>query len=303
MTDIARKMLSKLPNLASGVKQTFTLDMDVLDDAMDHAQMMKSINDFFKNKEDIMAEIPNHIETNLECDYLKELIIKNFKEFIDKKILHSHFHSKNQKTNDINSLTIFYRHGISKIISKMMDDVKPNNGNETDTAVFFYDEIIKAMEKLEFEQFNDILLSAFEAEKEYIKDEKKDENKDDDNFFNIIINDTAEDAFLKSPLITQDMKEELFYELFKDDFKDIVDMVNLEGTGFNTKEELQDFYDRIEYKQQENIERKKNEELQIARQKGLFSMFTKTDEDKKQKSIPKKNKTTFISEDSNLVSI
>lgn len=302
MTDLARQALTNLPKLAKGItgvaKQTFTLDMQVLDDAIDDKQIMNSIQNYFTKLEpDLWKEIEDNINKNLDCDHLKEIIIKNFKEFIDQKIFHSHFHSRNRKTNDTNSLSVFYRHGISKIITKMMDDEKNSNQEIKD---FFNDEIIKVMEKLEYETFKNIIQNEFETPIQVETKPSTDKKEDpiQTNFINSIIDEKAENDFLKNPLITQDMKEELFYHLFKDDIKDILayfDKNNL-PEGFHKIEELQDFCDRIEFKQQDKIEQKQKEELQTARQKGIFSMFTKTEA-----PMPKKNKITYVSEDSNLI--
>jgi len=310
-TDFARRALTKLPDIASGIKniakQTFTLDMHVLDDAMDNERMMQSIDTFFTNDENWVASVKESIDKTMECDHLKEIIIKNFKEFIDEKIFHTHFHSRNRKTKDTNSLSVFYRHGISKIISKMVQDVKSDPHRK-----FFNDEIINVMEKLDDETFHAILQNEFDNAIQVESKTEEGKNAGQLDFISNLIDDTAEELFLNSPLITQDMKEELFYHLFKDDFTNIVEYFKqpihadtLEKTGFKKIEELQDFYNRIEFKLQDKIEQKQKEELRNARIKGIFSVFTKTDSDnvtvKTEIPKPTKNNTNYVTEDSNFI--
>lgn len=106
-------------------------------------------------------EHPEFINTNLKeiinekiiCKHVKQMIVKNFEEFIEKKVVHPHFHSKNQKSNNIDTLSIFYRHGLSKIISKMMEDLK----NNKEILDFFLDEIIKLVIDMEDKKMIDFL--------------------------------------------------------------------------------------------------------------------------------------------------
>lgn len=303
MTD-SRKALSKLSNIASNVasvaKQTFTLDMDVLDAAMDEAQIQNSIDTFFKSKnsDEVWEEMQANINTAMDCDHLKELIIKHFKEFIDQKILKSHFHSRNQKTKNINSLNIFYRHGISKIISKMMVD---NDAIQS----FLYDEIIKLMEKLEFDDFKETLIQQFGNDYNVeSKPQNENENiQEEPEIMETIMEEKQEAEFITSNFVTQDMKYELFYELFKEDFAEIKQRLtqeHLASAGFKTIEELQEFYDKAEYKQTLKKDQKNKEELQKSTLTGFINKLNTKTTDKVER---KKNKTAFISEDSNFTVI
>jgi hypothetical protein len=296
MTDLAKKALTALPGLASGIagvaKQTFTLDMKVLDDAIDEIQIANSINSKMNNIPTDKYDLPGLVEESLNCSHLKELIIKNFKEFIDEKIFHSHFHSRNQKTKNINSLKVFYRHGMSKIISKILADIKPNS----DLQTLFLNEVIQVMEKLEFEKFNETLIQEFN---EIIEQNNKDASNNviEDHFINTIMDDAQIELLMNNTLITQDMKDELFYTLFKDDFDQIIKMDDFKiiDTGFTNIDELQDFYDKIEFKQKLKEDEKNKEELKFAHMKGIRAFV---EEDKTPKKSPKKTVTTYVSADS-----
>ena len=93
----------------------------------------------------IKTRLKENIHEKVICKHVKELIVKNFEEFIDKRVVHPHFHSKDKKTNNLDTLSIFYRHGLSKIISKMVDDLKKNK----DILDFFLDEIVKLVIDME----------------------------------------------------------------------------------------------------------------------------------------------------------
>jgi hypothetical protein len=68
------------------------------------------------------------IEDYLTCDHTHTLLVKSFIKFIESKVLSSHYHSKTEGDNDkfINSMDIFYRHGLSKIISKIFEEITTN---------------------------------------------------------------------------------------------------------------------------------------------------------------------------------
>lgn len=117
----------------------------------------------FKCKQSGGAGPEKYINTNLKeiinekiiCKYVKELIVKIFEEFMDKKVMHPHFHSRDAKTNNIDTLSIFYRHGLSKIISQMMNDIK----NEEGMLDFFLNEIVKIVMEMEDKKMIEFLES------------------------------------------------------------------------------------------------------------------------------------------------
>jgi len=90
------------------------------------------------------------IQSKLDCKHIKEMIVKKFEQFVDTKVVHPHFHSVSKKTNNLNTVSIFYRHGLSKIVSKIMDDVK--NKDKPDILKFFLDEIMENIENMEDEK-------------------------------------------------------------------------------------------------------------------------------------------------------
>lgn len=96
----------------------------------------------------INTRLKKIIEEKLDCKHIKKLIVTNFEKFIDKKVVHPHFHSISEKTNNLNTVSIFYRHGLSKIVSKIMDDVKL----EPETLKFFLDEMMTILESMEDEK-------------------------------------------------------------------------------------------------------------------------------------------------------
>jgi len=95
-----------------------------------------------------LTRLKECIESKLDCKHIKELIVKNFEKFIDKKVVHSHFHSVSKKTNNLDTMSIFYRHGLSKIVSKIMHDVK----NNPEILKFFLDEMMENIETMEDEK-------------------------------------------------------------------------------------------------------------------------------------------------------
>ena len=96
----------------------------------------------------VNTKLKEIIEEKLDCKHIKELIVTNFEKFIDQKVVHPHFHSISEKTNNLNTVSIFYRHGLSKIVSKIMDDIKL----EPETLKFFLDEIMTILESMEDEK-------------------------------------------------------------------------------------------------------------------------------------------------------
>lgn len=119
----------------------------------------KSVSDAYNCKQTIQsggAETENLVNTRfkdiieekLDCKHIKELIVTNFEKFIDTKVVHPHFHSISEKTNNLNTVSIFYRHGLSKIVSKIMDDIKL----EPETLKFFLDEMMVILENMEDEK-------------------------------------------------------------------------------------------------------------------------------------------------------
>ena len=102
---------------------------------------------------DINTKLKNIIEDKLDCKHVKEIIVKNFERFIDEQVVHNHFHSVDGTRNQLNTLSIFYRHGLSKIVSKIMDDVQTNEKIRT----FFLDEVMKIVEDVDDEKIFDYL--------------------------------------------------------------------------------------------------------------------------------------------------
>lgn len=93
------------------------------------------------------TQLKDIIAEKLDCKHIKEVIVKNFEKFIDTKVVYPHYHSVSQKTNNINTVSVFYRHGLSKIVSKIMDDIQ----KEPETLKFFLDEMMQNLESMEDE--------------------------------------------------------------------------------------------------------------------------------------------------------
>lgn len=96
------------------------------------------------------------IEDKLICDHTHKLLVQKFVEFIEKKALTPHYHSKSEKDNLINGMDMFYRHGLSKIISKIFEDITKDK--DPTSLDFFLQELEKRVLKMDNSEFIQFLM-------------------------------------------------------------------------------------------------------------------------------------------------
>jgi hypothetical protein len=176
------------------------------------------------------ALITSIIEEKLNCHYLQKKLVKNFDDFFKHKIFKPHFHSKKNDKNIKEALPIFYRHGISKIMTKIMEDV----ANDDKISDFFLNTMIEEfinMEPLVFTK----LIHEDNIEKDFLihwMDMKKGEKSNLDSFFE----KNKDNATIINNLLLN-----LFSE---DDFNTFVDTCNY--INKNEKESWKEYYNNVD---------------------------------------------------------
>ena len=219
---------------------------------------------------DINTKLKNIIEDKLDCKHVKEIIVKNFERFIDEKVVHNHFHSVDGTRNQLNTLSIFYRHGLSKIVSKIMDDVQTNEKIRT----FFLDEVMKIVEDVDDEKIFDYLYTFNE------------------NMVFDTLNDTKVKEYTDANSNNKEKMMNLLLKLYPtDEFKHLLQ----NNPELKDKEKWQNIYDEFQLKEEMAEKERKKEENKLLENIGVDNMLKIIGIKDAKKKLPE-SITDFITE-------
>lgn len=239
-------------------------------DALEMQPAIQALIDELKIKEWQDDNIQKIIEEKLNCHYLQKRLVKTFEKFLENTLFKPHFHSKNNDKNIKEALPIFYRHGISKIMTKIIEDV----ANDKVISTFFLDDILKQLIDLDYELFSKIIHND-NIEKDFLMhwmDMAKNNKKNIDSFFE----NNSNNAVMMNALLLN------LYD--ESDFHDLVN--SCEEIPEGEKQSWKDYYDNADIE-----ERVKDEEKQTymgINFKGLLAPKTKKT-DNNYKVISKQN--------------
>jgi hypothetical protein len=194
------------------------------------------------------------IEQKIKCDHVKKLIVNKFVEFLDKKVLSAHFHSKGANSNYKKPITIFYRNGLSKIVSKITKDI------ETDPKVldFFLEEIIEYILKLENKDF----ISFFEKNME-----------DDEILFDIMTNDRIMKYFQSKSENIEWTSQILLHVFSSSEFTELINLMDDSEMPKDDKQKWIDKYMEIQKLNEIRLEEKMEEESAYLQNFGIDAML------------------------------
>jgi len=189
-------------------------------------------------------------------------------------VLNSHFHSKDDNSNYTKSIQIFYRNGLSKIVSKMMDDIEKN----PEILEFFLREIIEYILKLEDKYF----ISFF-----------TDSIGDDKLLFDIMTDDKIKKFFQKNVENSEIMNPIVLNTYSFAEFNDLISSIDESEMSKEKKKVWIDKYNEIKIMNEIKNEEINNTEITLLQKMGLDQVFSSLGL-KKRKTI--KNKVEFINE-------
>lgn len=219
---------------------------------------------------DINTKLKNIIEDKLDCKHVKEIIVNNFERFIDEKVVNNHFHSVDGTRNQLKTLSIFYRHGLSKIVSKIMDDVQINEKIRT----FFLDEVMKIVEDVDDEKIFDYLYTFNE------------------NMVFDTLNDTKVKEYTDANSNNKDKMLKLLLKLYPtEEFKHLLQ----NNTEIKDKEKWQNIYDEFQLKEEIQEKENKKEENKLLEKMGIDNMLKIVGIKDAKKELPE-SITNFITE-------
>jgi len=273
-----------LQTLSKGIQNTFSLNLDAFDNAIEMEDIEKSIQKQI-NDLDLEHQLQEIIQNKLECPYVKELIVKNFEQFINDKILHSHYHSKNNQTNYIKSVSIFYRHGLSKIISKIMQDLN----TDSNLLSFFLEEVIKTILEIEDKIFIGFI-------NEYLS-KNETENENEDYMFEIM-DDEKTEKYIRENCNPEKINQ-LLLDLYTDaEFNQFLNNPHL-NISTDNKQKWLDYYMDISIRKEMKEEENKKKEINIAKDLGITEGLKFLEKTISNKKIVKPTVTQYISKYTN----
>jgi hypothetical protein len=170
------------------------------------------------------------IEDHLKCDHTHTLLVNTFIEFIEKKVLSSHYHSKTEENDKfINSMDIFYRHGLSKIISKIFEEIT----TDEKALKSFLQELEGRFLKMKDEDLIEVLM----------RQDLLFELMDDDHITNL------------SKGMDESQLGALMIELYnKEEFDELLTQVELNPEEINTWKKKYEYY--LDIKKEEDAEKR-----------------------------------------------
>ena len=227
-----------------------------------------------ENNKPETTNLKTRIDQKIKCDHVKKIIVSKFVEFLDDKVLNSHFHSKDDNSNYKKSIQIFYRNGLSKIVSKMMDDVETN----PEILDFFLREIIDYMLKLEDKYF----ISFF-----------TDSIGDDKLLIDIMTDDNIIKFFQKNGGNSEMINPILLNTYSLTEFNDLISSIDDSEMSKDKKKVWIDKYNEIKIMNEIQNEEINNTDLTLLQKTGLDNVLTSLGL-KKRKTI--KNKIDFINQ-------
>jgi hypothetical protein len=266
-----------LQTLSKGVQNIFSLNIDVFDKAIDINDIEKSIQAQIDHL-DLEHQLQEIIQQKLECSYVKELIVTNFEKFINEKILHPHYHSKDNQTNYIKSISIFYRHGLSKIISKMMEDLN----NDSHLLSFFLEEIINAILEIEDNLFIGFI-------NEHLSNSEKEE------VIFEIMDDVKTEKYIRENANPEKINQ-LLLDLYTEvEFNQFLNNPEL-NINPEDKQKWMDYYEDISIRKEWKEEENKKKEMNIVKDLGITEGLKKIENIfKGETKIVKPTVTQYIS--------
>jgi hypothetical protein len=244
-----------LQTLSNNKQNVYSLDIDVFDKAIDTNDIEKSIKKQIEHL-DLENQLKELIQNKLECSYVKGLIVNNFEQFINDKIINSHYHSKDSQTNYIKSVSIFYRHGLSKIISKMMEDFN----NDSALLSFFLEEIIKIILEIEDKLFIGFI-------NEYLSTNKTDMTINEDFIFEIM-NDEKTEKYLRENSNPEKINRLLLDIYSKTEFNSLINNPEYKITDEEKKKWIE-YYNNITIIKDIKEEEYKKKELSMIKDLGI----------------------------------
>jgi len=219
---------------------------------------------------DINTKLKTIIEDKLDCKHVKEIVVNNFERFINEKVVNNHFHSVDGTRNQLKTLSIFYRHGLSKIVSKIMDDVQTNEKIRT----FFLDEVMKIVEDVDDENIFDYLYTFNE------------------NMVFDTLNDTKVKEYTDANSNNKDKMMKLLLKLYPtEEFKQLIQ----NNTELKDKEKWQNIYDEFQLKEEMQEKEDKKEENKLLEKMGIDKMLKIVGIKDSKKELPE-SITDFITE-------
>lgn len=207
----------------------------ILDELLQHPNF-EPLDPSIPFKNTLLNDIPNTkfreiIEGKLICDHTHKLLVKKFIEFIENKVLSHHYHGKNE-TDKLNSMDLFYRHGLSKIISKIFGEITTEQGS----LQFFLQKLEERLLRMKDNEFIEFLMG--------------------ENLLFELMDDTHISELINDKDVDIGQIGALFVELYsKTDFDELLEEDPTE-TDKETWKQIYNYY--LDIKKEEDAEKQKN---------------------------------------------